>query len=129
MFTGAHVLLYSKDSDADRAFFKDVLEFPAVDAGHGWLIFRLPPSEMALHPSDDKGNTPDGEDPLLRGDLFMMCDDVRTVIARLEAKQVVCAPVVQERWGLRTSIRLPSGAALGVYQPSHPTAHDAAART
>jgi catechol 2,3-dioxygenase-like lactoylglutathione lyase family enzyme len=126
MFSGAHVLLYSRDPDADRAFFKDVLDFPAVDAGHGWLIFRLPPSEMALHPHDDKAEAPDGPDRVLGGDLYLMCDDVRAVIASLEAKQVACAPVVQERWGLRTSIRLPSGGAVGLYQPSHPTAYDAA---
>jgi catechol 2,3-dioxygenase-like lactoylglutathione lyase family enzyme len=123
MFTGAHVLLYSSDPDADRAFFKDVLDFTAVDAGHGWLIFQLPPSEMALHPLRDSADAPDGPDRVLGGDLYLMCDDVRAVIASLEAKQVACTPVVQERWGLRTSIPLPSGGAVGLYQPSHPTAH------
>jgi catechol 2,3-dioxygenase-like lactoylglutathione lyase family enzyme len=128
MFSGAHVLLYSRNPDADRAFFKEVLDFPAVDAGRGWLIFGLPPSEMALHPYDPGADPPDGPDRILGGDLYLMCDDVRAVIATLEAKQVACAPVVQERWGLRTSIRLPSGGAVGLYQPSHPTAYDAAPR-
>jgi hypothetical protein len=125
MFTGAHVLLYSHNPEADRAFFKEVLDFPAVDAGHGWLIFRLPPSEMALHAQASNSDAPDEPDRLLGGDLYLMCTDVRAVIASLEAKQVACAPVVQERWGLRTSIRLPSGGAVGLYQPSHPTAYDA----
>src|SRR4051812_46822150 len=122
MFTGAHVLLYSKDAEADRAFFRDVLEFPAVDAGHGWLIFALPPAEMALHPPGDAVPVPHGEQHVLGGDLYLMCDDVQSVIRSLEARHVTCAPVVQERWGIRTSLRLPSGAALGLYQPSHPTA-------
>ena len=124
MFTGAHVLLYSKDPDADRAFFRDVLEFPAVDAGHGWLIFALPPAEVALHPVDDTAAVASG-DRALAGDLYLMCDDVQAVIASLAAKQVACTPVARERWGIRTSIRLPSGGTLGLYQPAHPTAFGA----
>jgi catechol 2,3-dioxygenase-like lactoylglutathione lyase family enzyme len=126
MFSGAHVLLYSRDPDRDREFFRDVLEFPAVDAGGGWLIFALPPSEVALHPYGETSATPDGGDRVIGGDLYLMCDDVAAVMSSLEAKQVACGPVVRERWGIRTTIRLPSGASLGLYQPSHPTAFGAA---
>jgi len=125
MITAAHVLLYSKDADADRAFFRDVLKLRHVDAGHGWLIFRLPPSELAMHPGDDAPATPvDGS--MIRSEMYLMCDDVKTTIAELTAKSVRCGPVVEERWGIRTSVRLPSGAEIGLYQPLHPTAFNLA---
>lgn len=118
MITGAHVLLYSADADADRAFIRDVLQFRAVDAGRGWLIFGLPPAEVAVHPAD-LGSSLASE---LRASLYLMCDDVREFVRSMEERQIACSPVVEERWGLRTAVRLPSGGELGVYQPSHPTA-------
>lgn len=125
MIVGAHVLLYSKDPEADRAFFRDVLGFRAVDAGEGWLIFALPPSEVALHPID--GENPQvrhaGEE-LLGAVLYLMCDDVHAHIKSLEARKVVCSPVDEEPWGIRTSFRLPSGGRIGLYQPTHPSPLD-----
>lgn len=119
MITGAHLLLYSEDPDADRAFFRDVLGFPSVDAGHGWLIFALPPAEAAVHPADD---SPASGSELARTDLYLMCDDLDATIASLTAKGIACGPVSRERWGIRTTLRLPGGGALGLYQPLHPTA-------
>jgi catechol 2,3-dioxygenase-like lactoylglutathione lyase family enzyme len=112
MITGAHVILYSKDADADRAFFRDVLQFKSVDAGHGWLIFALPPAEAAMHPA--------GEDA--RHELYLMCDDLEAEIAALKAKGVACAKVENARWGFVTRIALPGGGQVGLYQPKHPTA-------
>jgi len=118
MITGAHVLLFSADADADRAFVRDVLGFQSVDVGHGWLIFALPPSEMAVHPAD----SPAESSSEIGASLYLMCADVNVFIKSMEGRNVTCSPVVTERWGLRTSIQLPSGATLGVYQPTHPTA-------
>lgn len=112
MITGAHVIVYSRDADADRAFFRDVLEYPNVDAGGGWLIFKLPPGEVAVHPT---AGTPSHE-------LYLMCDDVNATIEQLAARGVTCGPVSDQRWGLLTSIRLPGGGDLGLYQPRHPRA-------
>jgi catechol 2,3-dioxygenase-like lactoylglutathione lyase family enzyme len=111
---GAHVIVYSTDAVADRAFFRDVLGFPSVDAGHDWLIFALPPAELAVHPAEDTG----------RHELYFMCDDLTAEIARLQAKGVVCSEIEQARWGSVTKIHLPSGAELGLYQPKHPVALD-----
>jgi hypothetical protein len=119
MITGAHILLYSKNPEADRAFFRDILQLRSVDAGGGWLIFKLPPAEAALHPAD--GEFKPGQD-VLPAQFYLMCDDLPTLIKSLEAKKVSFTPVAQERWGRRTNIRLPSGGELGLYQPSHPTA-------
>ena len=118
MIVGAHVLLYSADADADRAFIRDVLQFRAVDAGRGWLIFGLPPAEVAVHPADP-GSAPASE---LRASLYLMCEDVREFVRSMEERRIACASVVEERWGLRTAVQLPSGGELGVYQPTHPTA-------
>ncbi|MDQ2900107.1 MAG: VOC family protein [Acidobacteriota bacterium] len=115
MITGAHILLYSKDPEADRAFFRDVLGFRAVDAGRGWIIFALPPAEAALHPVD-RASDPFG------AVLYIMCDDLQGMIESLKAKEVTCSGVTTERWGIRTTIHLPSGGELGLYQPKHPTA-------
>jgi len=112
MIFGAHVILYSKDAEADRSFLRDVLGFPSVDAGHGWLIFALPPSELAVHPSPDNG----------RHELYFMCDDLNAEIAALSAKGVSCSMVHDERWGSITKIQLPGGGEVGLYQPRHPTA-------
>jgi len=122
MITGAHVLLYSHDAEADRAFFRDVLEFRWVDAGHGWLIFKLPPAEAALHPTDGDPAEGQAAPAMLGAELYLMCDDLQAMIQSLAAKNVVCAPIDNAPWGIKTTIRLPSGGATGLYQPTHPTA-------
>jgi predicted enzyme related to lactoylglutathione lyase len=112
VITGAHSIIYTADPDGVRAFFRDVLELPWVDAGHGWLIFGLPPAEVAAHPTDGAP----------RCELYLMCDDVRLTMAELEAKGVeFVRPIAEERWGLVTAIKLPGGAELGLYEPRHPT--------
>lgn len=110
MISGAHVVVYSKDAEADRAFFRDILGFKSVDAGHGWLIFALPPAEAAFHPSKESGDS----------ELCFMCDDPKTEIASLAKKGVSCSKVQEERWGSITKMRLPSGGSVGLYQPKHP---------
>jgi catechol 2,3-dioxygenase-like lactoylglutathione lyase family enzyme len=122
MITGAHFLLYSKDPDADRAFFRDILGFRFVDVGHGWLIFALPPSEIAVHPSNESFVQVHADRHLLGAVLYLMCDDLREFIERLKTKKITCSPVAEAEWGIKTSIRLPSGGELGLYQPKHATA-------
>lgn len=122
MITGAHFLLYSKALEADRAFFRDVLKFRSVEVGEGWLIFALPPSELAVHPGSGNFVQLHAEHQLLGAVLYLMCDDLHSFIRSLEASNVVCAPVEEAPWGIKTTIRLPSGGELGLYQPSHPTA-------
>jgi len=112
MIFGAHVIVHSKDAEADRAFFRDVLGFPSVDAGHGWLIFALPPAEAAIHPAEDTA----------RHELYLMCDDLKAEMASLKKNGVVFSEVQEERWGSITKIRLPGGGEVGLYQPKHPTA-------
>jgi catechol 2,3-dioxygenase-like lactoylglutathione lyase family enzyme len=112
MITGAHVIVYSKDPERDRAFFRDVLKFPAVDAGHGWLIFALPPAEAAFHPAEKND---------LHA-LYFMCDDLKATMESLKGKKVKCGAVTEERWGSLTTISLPGGGKIGLYQPKHPTA-------
>jgi len=112
MIFGAHVIVYSTDADADRAFLKEVLGFSSVDAGHGWLIFALPPAEMAVHPADRND----------RHELYLLCDDLTSQMAALEEKGVRCSDVHNERWGSITKIQLPGGGEVGLYQPKHPTA-------
>ncbi len=128
MLTGAHFLLYSRAPEADRAFFRDVLEFRAVDAGGGWLIFALPPAELALHPADSEFVQRHGEQDLLGAVLYLMCDDLTAVVQSLESRGVRCAPVKEAPWGIFTSLRLPGGGAIGLYQPMHPTAIHGQAR-
>ena len=112
MISGAHVIVYSKDAEADRAFFRDVLEFKSVDAGHGWLIFALPPGEAAFHPSNENG----------RHELYFMCDALKAEMTSLAKKGVKFSEVQEERWGSITKLRLPGGGEIGLYQPKHPTA-------
>jgi predicted enzyme related to lactoylglutathione lyase len=113
VITGAHSIVYSTDAEGVRAFFRDVLELPSVDAGHGWLIFALPPAEVAAHPTDGAG----------RHELYLMCDDIHATTAELRAKGVEFSrPIAEERWGLVTAILLPGGVELGLYQPRHPVA-------
>lgn len=122
MITGAHFLLYSKDPEADRAFFRDVLGFRAVDAGEGWLIFALPPAELGIHPGGGEFVQLHADRRMLGAVLYLMCDDVRAFVKSLEAKKVRCSAIEEAPWGLATSIPLPSGGEIGLYQPSHPTA-------
>ena len=112
MISGAHVIVYSKDAEADRAFFRDILGFKSVDAGHGWLIFALPPAEAAFHP---------GEKNSIH-ELYLMCDDLKAEMAALAKKNVKCSEIHEERWGSITKIRLPGGGDVQLYQPKHPTA-------
>ena len=112
MITGVHAVLFTTDAEADRAFFRDVLELPSVDAGHGWLIFALPPAELAAHPADKNG----------RQELYLMCDDVEATVAELSSRGAkIAGPVKDEGFGLVTAIRLPGGGELGLYQPRHPS--------
>jgi len=109
MINGAHVIIYSKDAEADRAFVRDVLGFPYVDVGHGWLIFALPPSELAVHPADAGDSH----------ELYLMCDDLTATMAELTAKGVACETPESLGWGMRTRIGLPGGGKLAIYQPRH----------
>jgi predicted enzyme related to lactoylglutathione lyase len=121
MIMGAHLLLYSKDPDADREFFRDVLNFPTVDAGEGWLIFGLPPAEAGIHPVDE-GSSQGSASKMLGAVLYLMCDDIDGAIASFKAKNVQCSEVQAAGWGRVTTIPLPSGATIGMYQPRHATA-------
>jgi len=114
--SGAHVVLYSTDAEADRKFFRNVLKFHHVDAGGGWLIFALPPSEVAVHPA--KSTEEDAQHSL-----FLMCEDLDAAMAFLRRKKVKCRKVGEERWGRVAMITLPSGIELGLYEPRHPLAH------
>ena len=109
MIVGAHSIIYSKNPEADRAFLRDVLKFPSVDVGHGWLIFGLPPAEVAVHPGE-------------RNDVhefYLMCTDIETLIKELNKQRVECSPVQNQGWRLLTQVTLPGGGKLGVYQPRH----------
>lgn len=110
MITGVHAIIYSPVAEEVRAFFRDVLEFPSVDAGNGWPIFALPPAELAAHPTDGGA----------RHELYLLCDDLDATIAGLEAKGVQTGPVHEERWGTITTVTLPGGTEIGIYQPKHP---------
>jgi predicted enzyme related to lactoylglutathione lyase len=111
VITGAHAIVYSRDADGVRAFLRDVLELPSVDAGGGWLIFALPPAEVAAHPTDGAGSC----------ELYLRCDDIDATVAELQEKGVEFSrPVSEERWGSVTSIALPGGGELGLYEPKHP---------
>lgn len=112
MIFGAHVVIFSRDAEADRAFLRDVIGFSSVDAGHGWLVFALPPAEVAVHLAEEGG----------RHELYLMCDDLKAEISALAKKGVRCAAVQQERWGSVTRFRLPGGSEMGLYEPKHPTA-------
>jgi catechol 2,3-dioxygenase-like lactoylglutathione lyase family enzyme len=112
MISGVHVILYTKNADADRAFLRDGLGFESVDAGDGWLIFALPPAEAAFHPAEKNGPH----------ELFLMCDNLKDEMASLVKKGVACSGAHEERWGSITRIKLPGGGEIGLYQPKHPTA-------
>jgi hypothetical protein len=109
MIIGAHSIIYSTNPDEDRAFFRDVLKLTSVDVGHGWLIFGLPPAEVAVHPSD-------------RNDVhefYLMCDDIEALVTEMKRFGIACAPVQDQHWGLLTHLTLPGGGKLGIYQPRH----------
>jgi hypothetical protein len=115
MINGAHVILYSTDAEADRLFIRDMLGFAGVDAGAGWLIFKLPPAEIAVHPTDGLG----------KHEFYLMCGDLEQTLADLTASGVtISQPIIDQRWGLLASIKLPGGSDLSLYQPRHPTAYD-----
>jgi predicted enzyme related to lactoylglutathione lyase len=109
MINGAHTIIYSRDAEADRAFFRDVLEWGHVDVGHGWLIFALPPSELAVHPGET-GNT---------HELYLMCEDIEAFRKEMMGRDISCTDVERQPWGLLVHITLPGGSRLGVYQPLH----------
>ncbi len=109
MIIGAHSIIYSKDPDADRAFLRSVLKMPNVDVGGGWLIFGLPPAEIAVHPSDKNDVH----------EFYLMCDNVEAFIAEMKKHKVKCGPVHNQGWGILTQVTLPGGGKLGVYQPRH----------
>lgn len=112
MITGIHALIYSRQADAVRTLLRDILGWPAVDAGEGWLIFALPPAELAVHPAEQNSH-----------ELYLMCDDLERTITDLERKGVALArPIEEAEWGRVTAIELPDGSALGLYEPHHPTA-------
>jgi catechol 2,3-dioxygenase-like lactoylglutathione lyase family enzyme len=109
MLTGTHLIIYTRDADADRAFFRNVLGLPSVDAGEGWLIFALPPAELAFHPADrDAGH-----------EIFLLSDDIDKVYRDLSGRHVPCAPIAEEPWGRVTRVTLPGGSHLRIYQPRH----------
>lgn len=122
MITGAHFLLQSRDPEADRAFFRDILGFPSVDVGHGWLIFGMPPAEAAIHPIDAVAPRPSARPEMLDAVLYLMCDDLSAFIAKLRGKDVICTEIQETSWGIVTTIPLPSGGSIGLYQPKHATA-------
>ena len=116
MITGVHAMLYAHDADAARAFVRDVLGFSSVDAGHGWLIFALPPAEYAMHPTD-------GANDPVRHELYFMCDDLAETVEDLKRKGVeFTSPVSDQGWGLLTTFKVPGAADMGLYQPRHLTA-------
>ncbi|MEU8844093.1 VOC family protein [Streptomyces roseus] len=117
MITGAHTIIYAADAEAARAFFRDVLGFPYVDAGGGWLVFKSPPGELAVHPTD----------PHAAGvtELFLMCDDLAATVTQLQAKGVeFTTGITEQRWGSLTTLAVPGAGTVGLYQPRHDTAYD-----
>ncbi|MEY2489080.1 MAG: hypothetical protein QOC70_1022 [Verrucomicrobiota bacterium] len=109
MIIGAHSIIYSKNPEADRDFLRDVIRLPNVDVGHGWLIFGLPPAEVAVHPSDENN----------LHEFYLMCDDIEAFVAEMKTKDVACGTVQDMGWGLLSQLTLPGGGKLGVYQPRH----------
>jgi len=109
MIIGAHSIIYSTNPEADRAFFRDVLKLPSVDVGDGWLIYGLPPAEVALHPSDENDVH----------EFYLMCDDVEGFVAEMGRRGIACSPAQNVGWGVLTQVILPGGGKLGVYQPRH----------
>ncbi len=111
MITGTHTLLYSRNPELDRSFFRDVLALPNIDVGEGWLIFGLPPSEVAVHEAADTGGS---------FELYLMCEEVNSFVSDMQEREVACTPVEDRGWGLVTHVSLPGGGTIGVYEPRHP---------
>ena len=109
MITGIHLVIYSKDTEADKAFFRDILKLTNVDVGQGWLIFGLPPSELAVHPSSEND----------RHEIYLMCDDIKTLVRQMSKQKIVCSEIQNQGWGQLVQLTLPGGGKLGVYQPRH----------
>jgi catechol 2,3-dioxygenase-like lactoylglutathione lyase family enzyme len=109
MINGAHVVIYTKDPEADRAFFRDVLKFPSVDAGHGWLIFAMPQTEAAFHDAEKND----------QHELFLMCDDIAATLTEFKSRKVKVSDVSEQRWGTLATFALPGGGKIGIYQPKH----------
>lgn len=109
MINGAHLVIYTKDAEADRAFFRDVLKLSSVDAGHGWLIFAMPPLEAAFHDSESND----------KHELYLMCDDIAVTLKDLQSKNVDVSDVSEQRWGKVATFTLPGGGKIGVYEPGH----------
>jgi hypothetical protein len=120
--TGAHVLLYTSEPEALRAVLRDVLEWPHVDAGEGWLIFALPPAEAAFHPVDGAAGQKHAGHQMLSSVVYLMCDDLEATVKALAARKIACTEIEKVNWGIRTTVRLPSGGEIGLYQPTHETA-------
>jgi catechol 2,3-dioxygenase-like lactoylglutathione lyase family enzyme len=111
VINGAHIVIYTKDPEADRAFFRDVLKFCSVDAGHGWLIFAMPPLEAAFHKSENND----------QHELYLMCDDIAAILEDLNSKDVTVSDVSERPWGRVATFMLPGGGRIGVYEPKHPS--------
>lgn len=109
MIVGTHAIIYSKNAEADKEFFKKVLKLTNVDVGDGWLIFGLPPSELAVHPADDNGPH----------ELYLMCDDIKSFVDEMSKHSIICSELQDQGWGILTQLKLPGGGSLGVYQPRH----------
>jgi predicted enzyme related to lactoylglutathione lyase len=121
MITGSHAIIYAEDADAARAFFRDVLQWPHIDAHDGWLIFKLPPAELGIHPAGDPGSgAPNGHH-----ELYLMCDDIDSTVTDLEAKGVIfTGPIENQGFGRLVRLRVPGAGEIGLYQPRHETAYD-----
>ena len=121
MINGTHILIYSTNAAADRAFFRDVLQFQSVNVGEGWLIFALPPAELAVHPGEGEFVQRHADHSMLGSVVYFMCDDLNATVQSLKSKKVECTEVEKAPWGIRTTIRLPSGGEVGLYEPRHET--------
>lgn len=111
MISGVHTIIYSKDAEADKAFFRDILKLNNVDVGHGWLIFRLPPAELAVHPSSENEHH----------ELYLMCEDINEFVRKMAEHKVECSETQDEGWGILVELKLPGGGKIGVYEPKHPS--------
>ena len=109
MTTGVHLVVYSKNAEADKAFFRDVLKLTNIDVGHGWLIFGLPPSELAVHPAATNG----------QHEIYLLCDDIKAFVMQMTRQKIVCGEIQNQGWGQLVQLTLPSGGKIGVYQPRH----------
>ena len=109
MIVGTHAIIYSKNTEADKQFFKNVLNLTNVDVGNGWLIFGLPPSELAVHPTTENESQ----------ELYLMCDDIKSFVQEMSRHNIHCSKLQDQGWGILTQLKLPGGGSLGVYQPRH----------